>query len=157
MEKTFEIHGCVEVPLDVTEEAFYREFIGFIESKNWSFGGGINMVVTHKMNLHPVPFAMIASRKKTIELRLNDVKRQQIRVGDRIEFTNTDSGEVLLCDVVKLHHYDSFKELYADLPLLKCGYTEDDIALAKPEDMDAYYRPERQRLYGVLGIEIRQI
>ena len=45
------------------------------------------------MKLNPAPFAMIKSGKKTIELRLFDEKRQQIKAGDAIEFTNTANGE----------------------------------------------------------------
>lgn len=110
-----------------------------------------------EMRLCPKPFEMIKSGKKTIELRLNDEKRRPIRNGDRIEFTNTASGERLLCEVKDLYQFSSFAELYSQLPLLKCGYTEKDIASAVPEDMDAYYPPERQKKYGVLGIEIQVI
>ena len=109
----------------------------------------------HKMNLNPEPFEMIRSSQKTIELRLNDEKRRMIQVGDRIEFTQTETGEKLIAEVAALHRFDSFAELYQKLPLLKCGYTEVDIDTAKPEDMDLYYIPEQQSKYGVLGIEIK--
>ena len=111
----------------------------------------------HKMNLNPEPFAMIHSSQKTIELRLNDEKRRMINVGDRIEFTQTETGEKLFAEVTALHRFDSFAELYRELPLLKCGYTEADIDTANPEDMDLYYPPEQQRKYGVLGMEIKVI
>lgn len=45
MEKEFEIHGAVEVPPEVSEEEFFRKFIGFIESEGWWFGGGIREIV----------------------------------------------------------------------------------------------------------------
>lgn len=45
---------------------------------------------THKMKLAKDPFEKIASGRKVIEARLYDVKRQQINVGDRIEFTRND-------------------------------------------------------------------
>ena len=109
---------------------------------------------THKMNLYPKPFEMIRSGQKTIELRLNDEKRQRIKVGDSIEFTQTETGEKLLTKVVAVYRFNSFTELYQELPLIKCGYTEADIATAKPEDMNLYYTSEQQRIYGVLGIEI---
>ena len=111
----------------------------------------------HQMNLNPAPFKMIKSGEKTIELRLNDERRQNIAVGDVIEFTHTESGEKLRARVLILHRFDSFKELYAALPLLKCGYTEGDVATASPEDMDVYYSKERQAEYGVLGIEIEVV
>ena len=43
------------------------------------------------MNLAPSPFEMIKSGAKTIELRLYDEKRRAVKVGDTIEFTNTES------------------------------------------------------------------
>lgn len=39
-----EINGCVTLPKIVTEDQFYEEFIGFIETNHWYFGGGINIV-----------------------------------------------------------------------------------------------------------------
>ena len=44
----------------------------------------------HKMNLNPEPFERILSGRKTIELRLNDEKRRLIKVGDKIEFIQTE-------------------------------------------------------------------
>lgn len=109
----------------------------------------------HEMNLWSQPFSMIQNGEKTIELRLHDEKRQRIRVGDTILFKNADCPEqTLSCRVLALHHFDSFEELYAHLPLLKCGYTASDIASARPEDMDAYYPKEKQAQYCVVGIEI---
>ena len=110
--------------------------------------------VTHEMRLQPKPFRMIKSGKKTIELRLYDEKRRKIKVGDTVIFTDTVSRERLCATVLRLHRFDSFKELYSSLPLLACGYTEDSIGSADPTDMDAYYTPEEQEKYGVLGIEI---
>ena len=108
----------------------------------------------HNMKLHPQPFAMIKSGEKTIELRLFDEKRRQIRVGDQIIFTNTATGECLTKTVLKLHRFDSFASLYASLPLGKCGYTSANIDQATPEDMAVYYSPEEQKKYGVVGIEL---
>ncbi len=110
--------------------------------------------MNHSMNLKPQPFAMIKSGKKTIELRLYDEKRQLIQLGDRIIFTNTGTGEVLTATVKALHRFSSFAELYKTLPLLKCGYTQEDIGTARASDMDDYYSAEQQAKYGVVGIEI---
>ena len=110
--------------------------------------------MTHAMRLNPSPFEMIKSGQKTIELRLYDEKRQQIKEGDTILFTNTDTGETLCRKVAKLHPFNSFAELYQSLPLLKCGYTTDTLTTASPSDMDRYYPPEKQRQFGVLGIEL---
>lgn len=108
----------------------------------------------HQMQLQPEPFRMIKSGVKTIELRLYDEKRRNIRIGDEIMFTNTENGETLAVKVLNLSVFDSFEELYKNLPLMKCGYTEQDIASASPDDMDVYYPKEKQKKYGVVGITI---
>ncbi len=108
----------------------------------------------HQMNLHAEPFENIKSGRKTIELRLWDEKRQKIKLDDTIIFTNTASGEKLKATVVQLHRFNSFENLYQSLPLLKCGYTEEDIGSAKAADMDAYYSAEEQAKHGVVGIEL---
>ncbi len=108
----------------------------------------------HAMKLDSAPFEMIKRGVKTIELRLFDEKRQQIKTGDMIVFTNNSNGDTLHSTVAKLHRFDSFEELYKSLPLLKCGYTIDDIDNAKPSDMEQYYSNEDQEKYGVVGIEL---
>ena len=108
----------------------------------------------HTMKLHAAPFEKIKSGEKTIELRLYDEKRQKIKAGDTIVFTNTATGETLTKQVLQLHVFDSFRELYEALPLLKCGYTPEDIAAATPADMDRYYSLEEQEKYGVVGLEL---
>ena len=97
---------------------------------------------------------MIKNGEKTIELRLFDEKRQKIKVGDKIVFTENTTGETLNTTVVKLYRFDSFKELYKSLPLLKCGYTTENVDNATPSDMEQYYSAEEQRKYGVVGIEL---
>ena len=109
----------------------------------------------HVMNLHNAPFEMIRSGRKTIELRIYDEKRRLISIGDEIKFVNaSDSTISLNCRVIELHKFDSFEDLYVSLPLLQCGYTENDILTASPNDMDVYYSKEKQKKYGVVGIEI---
>ena len=110
----------------------------------------------HIMNLNDTPYNMIKSGRKTIELRLYDEKRRMISIGDEIEFVNSkDSTLSLHCKVLNLHRFASFQELYKELPLLKCGYTEKDIHIASPSDMDLYYSKEKQEKYGVIGIELQ--
>ena len=109
----------------------------------------------HVMNLTPAPMQEIRTGNKTIELRLNDEKRKQISVGDTIKFINTEeSNDTLRVKVVDLFLFSSFAELYDNLPLLNCGYNEDNINTASPEDMEMYYSREKQNKYGVVGIEI---
>ena len=107
----------------------------------------------HEMRLHNDPFILIKNGTKTIELRLNDEKRRQIKVGDTITFTNRSNNEQISTVVINLHKYDSFEELYKHFDKVSLGYSENDIA--DPNDMLEYYPKELQDKYGVLGIKIK--
>ena len=101
---------------------------------------------------------MIENGLKTFELRLYDEKRQQIHQGDEIIFANTsDNSKTLRVKVLALHLFPDFAALYAALPLDKCGYLPQEIPSASPDDMNAYYPPEKQALYGVVAIEMKVI
>ena len=114
--------------------------------------------MTHYMKLHAAPFEMIKSGKKIYELRLYDEKRRQIAVGDEIVFTERgNASRNIRCSVVGLHVFPSFKELYSSLPLLLCGYAEENISSASYLDMEQYYSAEEQREFSVVGIEISLI
>ncbi|MBR3299254.1 MAG: NYN domain-containing protein [Clostridia bacterium] len=113
---------------------------------------------THSMRLNARPFEMIESGSKTIELRLYDEKRRRIAVGDSIEFTHAEDEKRRLSARVKaLHIFKDFAELYAALPLDKCGYAEAELASASPEDMLEYYPLEEQRRFGAVGIELEAV
>ena len=109
----------------------------------------------HEMRLHDEPFELIKAGTKTIELRLYDEKRQQIQVGDEIEFTNRVTNEKQLTKVIAMHIYSCFADLYRDYDKVSLGYAKDEEA--KPEDMELYYSKEEQEKYGVVGIELRNI
>ncbi len=109
----------------------------------------------HYMKLHNAPFNLIKSGTKTIELRLNDLKRQKIKVGDLIEFTNRVTDEKMLVRVVDLIKFNSFSDLYKNFSKVSMGYREDEEA--NPSDMELYYSLEEQEKYGVLAIKIEKI
>lgn len=109
----------------------------------------------HYMKLWQQPFEMIRSGDKTIELRLYDEKRQRLKVGDEIVFTCPSIGACPIAVlVIALHRFNSFDELYASLPLTKCGYTAETAKNASAKDMESIYSVDKQAKYGVVGIEI---
>ena len=114
-------------------------------------------VTLHRMDLHDAPFRAIQSGEKTVEMRLYDEKRQQVKEGNYICFQNRSSGKKIVTVVEKLHIFPSFEQLYANMDLLKCGYTADTVPTASPKDMDVYYSPEKQQNYSVVGIELRLV
>lgn len=109
----------------------------------------------HTMNLWPDSFQAIKKGTKTIEMRLNDEKRRVIKIGDIIEFIDTNTKEKINCVVVNLYHYSNFKELYEYHDKISLGYEVDEVA--NPLDMLAYYSEEDILKYGVLGIAIQLV
>lgn len=107
----------------------------------------------HKMKLQGDPFQKITEGSKTIELRLYDEKRQLVQVGDRIEFTNLeDPSQKLLAEVLRLHIYDTFEEMFRTLPAVAMGFSPGETP--DPKIMENYYSPEEQATYGAVGIEL---
>lgn len=75
------------------------------------------MKLKHSMGLYEEPFQSIQEGKKVYEVRLNDEKRRKIQVGDVIEFIKVpENGETLQIEVVGLRKYDTFQEMYEDIP-----------------------------------------
>lgn len=104
----------------------------------------------HKMKLNESPFERIKNGKKTIEFRLYDEKRQQIKIGDKIEFSKLpDLQEKLLVDVVELYRENTFENLFRKL------YTDEAEINRKTISMHQYYSSEKEKEYGVLGIKIK--
>lgn len=109
----------------------------------------------HEMKLNNSPFDSIKNGTKTIEMRLNDEKRQKLKVGDLIEFTNRATNEKISVRIKNLFKYDNFEELYKHFDKRELGYDDNDTIDYK--DMEKYYSKEEQNKYGVVGIEIRKI
>ena len=104
----------------------------------------------HKMKLNESPFERIKNGTKTIEFRLYDEKRQQIKVGDQIEFSKLPNlQEKLLVDVVELYREDTFENLFRKL------YNDEQEITRKTKAMYEIYSPEKEHQYGILGIKIK--
>ena len=107
------------------------------------------------MNLQSKYFDFIKDGTKRIELRLFDEKRQQIRLGDTIEFAKSED-EKFKAEVVGLLLYNSFNDLFEDFDITILA----DKSMTKQELLDAlseFYTPEKQAEFGVLGIRLKLI
>ncbi len=105
------------------------------------------------MKLATVPYSKIASGKKVIESRLFDEKRQQISIGDTIEFSENDKPEnVVQATVTDLSRYKTFKELFADHEPSLFGEESRDFLLSQ---IKQFYSDEDELKYGVIGIRLQ--
>ena len=104
----------------------------------------------HKMKLNESPFERIKNGTKTVEFRLYDEKRKEIKVGDQIEFSKLpDLQEKILVNVLELYREDTFENLFRKL------YNDEEEIIRKTKSMYNYYPPEKEKEYGVLGIKIK--
>ena len=108
-----------------------------------------------QMKLKHDPFEKIKNGSKTIEMRLYDEKRRSINIGDIIEFSHVNTGEIIKAEVVALHIFPDFEAMYQYFDKVSIGYTEEEIA--DPQDMTQYYSLDQQKQYQVVGIEIKLI
>lgn len=108
----------------------------------------------HYMKLTEEPFYKMKSGHKTVELRLNDEKRQKVKTGDFIEFTliGNDTQKITV-RVTALHYFESFQKLFSAIPKEKMGYKDDEFP--DTNYMDKFYSTEEQKKYGAVGIEVR--
>ena len=108
--------------------------------------------MTYQMNLAEIPFGLIKSGQKTVEMRLCKPERELIKPNDRIVFHNEKTGQNLTVLVLNIRKFPSFHELYKAYDKASLGYTENEVA--DPDDMLLYYRKEDIQRLGVLAIEI---
>lgn len=113
----------------------------------------LDSVGAHKMKLYPNAFQSVAEGSKKVEMRLNDEKRQKIKTGDLVIFTNAKSKEEVIVEVMDLRTFKSFNELYSSYEKTIIGYKKNEVANA--DDMLKYYSKEQIEKHGVLAIEIR--
>lgn len=106
------------------------------------------------MKLQPKYYDFILNGTKRIEIRLNDEKRQTIKLGDRIKFLKEpDLKETFNAKVVGLLRYNSFEDMFKDYDITVLA----DKTMTKKElitVLEEFYTKEKQKKYGVLGIRI---
>lgn len=111
----------------------------------------------HEMKLNPEYFNFILKGTKRIEIRLNDEKRQRIKLGDKIKFLKEpDLEDAFDAKVVGLLRYNSFEDMLKDYDisvLADASMTKDELISV----LNKFYTKEEQQKYGVLGIRIELI
>ncbi len=107
----------------------------------------------HKMNLINSAYYCILNDLKDIELRLYDEKRQWLKIGDYIEFTNIDTDEKMIVEIKNLYVRKSFKELFDEFDIKRFGFIDNEDASI----MNNFYTEEEQKKYKAVGIEIVRV
>ena len=113
-------------------------------------------MANYEMHLNAKPFEMIESGIKDIEYRLNDEKRQLIKIGDNITFYKLpDNKEIIETLVTDIRHYKNLLDMYSDSfeSYLKDYYnTPEEVVIDTP-----YYSKEEIDKYGCIAIFFKKI
>lgn len=108
-----------------------------------------------EMKLNDEPFRKIKSGSKTIELRLYDEKRRSLKLGDYIIFSRVSNPDDKIAVKVKgLYRSNSFRELFEDITLEKCGNSGEMTVEEVVTRLREYYSEKDELRYGVLGIKM---
>lgn len=111
--------------------------------------------MVHFLTLYNDPFNAIKNGKKSVEMRLNDERRQNISVGDILVFENIITKEKISVEVLEKNIYKNFFDLYGNYPKTEIGYDVNEIA--NPNDMLKYYSQEKIDKFGALAIHIKKL
>ena len=111
-------------------------------------------MIVHEMKLRERYYEYILHGTKRIEIRLNDEKRQKIKIGDKIKFLNESNlNEYFKVKVIGLLRYDSLDNLLRDFD---CSILADSSISCEDlkKILEEFYTKEKQDEYGILGIRI---
>ena len=108
----------------------------------------------HTIKLQPEYYNYILHGTKRIEIRLNDEKRKQIKIGDTITFLKEpDLIESFNAKVIELMHYNNFEDMLNDIDISLLA----DKSVSQEElinSLEQFYSKEKQKEYSVVGIKI---
>lgn len=108
-------------------------------------------------HLHPDIFLLVKDGKKDVEVRLNDEKRQKLKVGDKLVFLKRpDEVEKVEAVVEELKYFNNFFEVadyYTMERIHRPELTKDEYV----NDMQRFYSEEEQNKYGVVCIKYKKV
>ena len=109
----------------------------------------MHLSTTYNIAINRRSFALIKSRKKTIELRLFNEERQKIKIGDKIKFTLKNKS--LNAKVVGLSIAATFEQLCSIININDAGFqTKQELIYRTGEVCNL----TEQLKDGVIGIHI---
>jgi ASC-1-like (ASCH) protein len=106
------------------------------------------------MKLNSKYFEYMKNGTKRTEIRLNDEKRRNIKIGDEIVFRKEpELTEEINTQIVNLIVKKNFKELIRNLDVSEYSHkSESEEKFLK--DLYRFYTKEQEEKYGVVGIQI---
>ena len=105
------------------------------------------------IHLHKEVFDIVREGVKDVEIRVNDLKRRKLNVGDTLIFINRgDEDEKIKAKVTALVHFNDFAEVL-DYYKMERLYLKETTKEEYLELMSKFYSDEEVKKYGVVAIE----
>ena len=102
-------------------------------------------------------FEVVKNGTKNIECRLNDEKRRQLKIGDKLIFLKRpDDIETIETNIEDLKYYDNFSDMMNDYTIeevYKEGYSKEEFLKL----LERFYTEDDQKQYGVVAIEFKKV
>jgi ASC-1-like (ASCH) protein len=106
----------------------------------------------HEMGIYKRYFDLIASGRKTTEIRVDDSSRKRLKTGDLLRFTCRD--EEVLTRITRIARYADFEEMFEHEPVSSVNPTASKSDQLR--NIREIYPPEREAL-GVVAIGIELV
>ena len=150
--KTFMMHNITSanyinpnVKIIYSFVEFYKEVIKITEKEHPN--------KTYILNLTKKPYKKIKKGLKTVELRVNDIRRNKIKKDDHLVFRlKNKPNKQIYAKVVDTKTFYSFKDLISYYGKTECGFAKKSIDEAN-RIMLRFYTQEEINKYGVIGIK----
>lgn len=109
----------------------------------------------YEMKLKPVYFEKIKAGEKIYEVRLNDEKRQLLKIGDTLLLKKEPNlAEILQTKIVDLIYFKSFSAMLDKLPAKQIGF--DNYSKNQIENIyREFYSVEDELKYGIVAIQVQ--
>jgi len=108
-----------------------------------------------KMHLDSEVFDLIKAGLKTVELRINDAKRQRLKISDEVCFLKRpDNMEQLKVEVTGLQYFKDFEAAFSAYEVKALGY---DTLDAIRQTIRGIYSVEEEKALGVVGIGFEKL
>lgn len=109
------------------------------------------------MKLNPKYFEYMKNGTKEVEIRLNDDKRKNLKIGDEIIFQKEPKLKEELCTKVEmLFIKQSFKDILMDLDVKQYA-DQKETRENFLNDLYKFYTKEQEEKYGVIGIKVKKV
>ncbi len=109
------------------------------------------------MKLNPKYFEYMKKGTKEIEIRLNDDKRKNLKIGDEIIFQKVpELKEELYTTVENLFFEKSFEDAIMNLEIQQYA-DQKETRENFLKDLYKFYTKEQENKYGVIAIKVRKV